>query len=408
VYNIFKPPRRNILHSLKLTKFKIISIILSLSFAFAAFSPKICAKAAEFEENKENLDEAHVPKVSIIVPVYNTENYLTECLESLQNQTLRDIEIICVNDCSTDSSPQILQKFAEDDPRFVVINMDHKIGRIPAVPRNAALPRCRGEYVTFVDSDDIVAAEAYEKSYAAGKKDDADIVAFGVATFGEKNYPDFIKTFNATYRDSSTAVLFDKPSKYPQWVYPNFWHKLFKRQMIIDNELKLREDVGYSDDWFFNYDAFMSANTIVTLSDTFYFWRQHRAQTSNAKPEAANKISLGYFNAFTDFLEKYKDRPDLAEVKEKFVARFLFDAIRPVYGACRKQKKELFTRAAQFLNNEYFDDVDVSKFEFIDKVNLYNVNRGSREKLKISRKMKEIRHEKMKMMIKSLFFGCRT
>ena len=98
-------------------------------------------------------------KVSVIVPVYNQQAYLTQCLESLQNQTLREIEILCVNDGSTDESWSLMQEFAARDSRFVLLNQPNQgTGRA----RNAALARARGEYVGFVDGDDFVDADYFE------------------------------------------------------------------------------------------------------------------------------------------------------------------------------------------------------------------------------------------------------
>ena len=100
--------------------------------------------------------------LSIIVPVYNTEIYLEECLASLASQTLKDIEIICVNDGSTDNSLSILMKYAEKDSRIKVINLSKNSGLSYA--RNVGISQARSPYITFVDSDDTVKAEAYSNA----------------------------------------------------------------------------------------------------------------------------------------------------------------------------------------------------------------------------------------------------
>ena len=113
--------------------------------------------------------------ISIIVPVYNTAPYLPQCLDSLVNQTYRDIEIICVNDGSTDNSPDILKAYAERDSRILVIHQEN-LGLSGA--RNKGLESARGEWVMFVDSDDWIAPDMYEKLYHHLTEDGSDIAAF--------------------------------------------------------------------------------------------------------------------------------------------------------------------------------------------------------------------------------------
>ena len=113
-------------------------------------------------------------KVSVIIPVYNVEPYLEKCLDSLINQTLKDIEIICINDCSTDNSLNILEQFKNKDERIKLINLKENKGA--AAARNEGLKIAKGEYLGFVDPDDYVDLNFYEELYKKAKQDDADIV----------------------------------------------------------------------------------------------------------------------------------------------------------------------------------------------------------------------------------------
>ena len=122
-------------------------------------------------------------KVSVIVPVFNTEKYLEKCLNSLINQTLQDIEIICINDGSTDKSADIIKKFANKDSRFKLIN--HEPNKQGAA-RNTGMKIAKGEYIGFVDSDDWVDLEYYEKLYNAAKRHNFDI-ALGTNVRVKKN-----------------------------------------------------------------------------------------------------------------------------------------------------------------------------------------------------------------------------
>ena len=113
-------------------------------------------------------------KLSIIVPVFNTEKYLSECLNSLINQTLKSIEIICVDDGSTDNSLSILEKFHSKDERVKII---HQGNFGVSVARNNGIAMAQGEYIGFVDSDDWVDADFFEKLYNASQKFGAEVVA---------------------------------------------------------------------------------------------------------------------------------------------------------------------------------------------------------------------------------------
>ena len=111
-------------------------------------------------------------KVSVIVPVYNTEKYLEKCLNSLINQTLHDIEVICVNDGSTDNSLNILNQYAQKDNRIKIINQENKM---QGAARNAGTQIAAGEYIGFVDSDDWIDLDYFEKLYNAATKYNLDI-----------------------------------------------------------------------------------------------------------------------------------------------------------------------------------------------------------------------------------------
>ena len=123
-------------------------------------------------------------KVSVIVPVYNVEKYLPDCLDSLCNQTLKDIEIICVNDGSTDGSLNILSEYSNLDSRIKVID---KVNEGAAAARNAGMETAAGEYIGFVDSDDWVDADFYEKLYLEASSKNADI-ARAPYKYSYKNY----------------------------------------------------------------------------------------------------------------------------------------------------------------------------------------------------------------------------
>ena len=124
-------------------------------------------------------------KVSVIVPVYNSEKFLTQCLESICNQTLKEIEVICVDDGSTDSSPEILEMFAKKDSRIQVL---HQKNLYAGVARNIGKACAKGKYLVFWDSDDFFAPDALEKMYHKCITDDADICVCGAYQYYEQDH----------------------------------------------------------------------------------------------------------------------------------------------------------------------------------------------------------------------------
>ena len=131
-------------------------------------------------------------KISVIIPVYNVEQYLRECLESVINQTLSELEIICINDGSTDSSLDILREYEQKDNRIIVINKDNE-GQ--AAARNIGISMAKGEYIGFLDSDDYIDSNFYEKLYNAAKKYKADIACTNLYRFSDSKRYYLIKYF---------------------------------------------------------------------------------------------------------------------------------------------------------------------------------------------------------------------
>ena len=128
-----------------------------------------------------------MPKISVIIPVYNTEKYLSRCLDSVVNQTFKDLEIICVNDGSTDNSNEILDRYASKDNRITVINQ--KNGGLSAA-RNTGLRHASGQYIGFVDSDDWIDIDYYECLIGLAEKNNADIVMAGMRVVDQDNISD--------------------------------------------------------------------------------------------------------------------------------------------------------------------------------------------------------------------------
>lgn len=231
-------------------------------------------------------------KISVIVPVYNTERYLDECLNSIENQTLKDIEIICINDGSKDRSGEILEQHRKKDDRIKIINQENAG---VSVARNRGIACAVGEYISFVDSDDILAPYFYEKAYENVKKNNADIIDMKFRTF----YHDI--DFNlegVNYNDNNTSVHEvtndDNPFEALRANIDIVWNKLWKRSMIVDNGVEFPEGVSNSEDMVFNLFAISYAKKSVVDDNICYFYRINRPGSATTNKPSKEKICGNY------------------------------------------------------------------------------------------------------------------
>ena len=205
------------------------------------------------------------PKVSIIIPVYNTpENLLRDCLNSAKNQTLKDIEIICVDDGSTDGSGKILDEYEKNDPRFKVVHQ--KNGGV-SVARNKGMNLAKGEYIKFLDSDDMIDEIAAEKSYSIAKEFDADMVRYSLME-EEKGKSKILQE----HINIKHFKIINSPSFHPLRIVP-IWGGIYKNKFLKDNNLKFFEKVLRGNDQLFNMTCIPKANKIIFCPDKMYLYR---------------------------------------------------------------------------------------------------------------------------------------
>lgn len=211
-------------------------------------------------------------KVSIIVPVYNTENYLTRCLESLVNQSLKEIEIILINDCSTDHSVDILEKYKQKYPDKIII-VDLKENKGPGGARNEGISIAKGEYLGFVDSDDDVSNYMFEELYKIAASSDYDIV----------DCQFYYEAFNANMKTTIDSALGELTleKRRELFVHSGFiWSKIIKRTIITDNNIKFRENTAYEDIDFIRIVMFYCTKICATNS-ILYNHRENSTSITN-------------------------------------------------------------------------------------------------------------------------------
>lgn len=241
-------------------------------------------------------------KVSVIIPVYNAEKYLEECLNSVVNSTLKNIEIICVDDGSTDSSLSILQKYAANDLRVKILRQKNLYaGRA----RNNGLMHATGEYVHFLDADDWIASNGYREWYAIAKETNADACICFHEKFDNitgkriRNCPKlkkYIETIN--FSDSAKYLIYNG-------VIP--WNKLYKREFLLNKGI-LFDDLICANDRSFHFRVIKNADIITVVQE---YWMYYRINNNNS---LIGKTRLKHydchFKSFMEIWELFKDADD--------------------------------------------------------------------------------------------------
>lgn len=206
-------------------------------------------------------------KISIIIPVYNIEKYIRECLDSVVNQTYKDLEIIIVDDGSTDNSGAICDEYVSRDKRIKVI---HQTNAGAANAKNTALDHVTGEYVAFLDSDDFVSEDWISTMYQSMKQYNADIVECG-----------FDKVFinqtvnSVAYMDEMVYSPKEYFAQYfEHWESVLFCNKLFRADLL--KNIRFRKERRCIDDEFFTYKVISLANKIVRIKEVLYHYRQRK------------------------------------------------------------------------------------------------------------------------------------
>lgn len=259
-----------------------------------------------------------MPKVSIIIPVYNVEKYLRQCLDSVVNQTLKDIEIICVNDGSTDNSLQILKEYADSDRRIKIIEQKENQGQ--GVAKNLALETSIGEYVCFVDSDDWLELDALQTLYDYANKNNADYVEFLLNRYDTetKSYENIKQDYS--YHEDKIYTNADMiKNLFAVPIYSN--NKLLKREFLKTLDIKFF-DFKLGEDHIVTIKSRLFANRICFLNKVFYHYRRNKNSSTNI--ESAETINIfQIIDKTKKYLEQnYENFEELQPQWEEYIYNF--------------------------------------------------------------------------------------
>ena len=278
-------------------------------------------------------------KVSIIVPFYNVERYIEKCLETLVNQTLEDIEIILVNDGSKDKSIEIVNKFLEKYPEKLVYFEKENGGLSDA--RNYAIPYAKGEYIAFLDSDDYVEKDMYEKMYQLAKEENSDMVECDFYW----EYPEKTKI--------DTGAIYNGKKEMLEKVRVVAWNKLIKREILEKAKIEFPKGYRY-EDVEFTYKLIPYLEKVSFLKKPCIHYIQRENSISNSQNERTKEI----FDVLDHVIRYYKEKGIYDEYKEEIeyiYARYLLcsSLLRMVKIEDKKIREELLNKTWINLNEKF-------------------------------------------------------
>lgn len=225
---------------------------------------------------QSSFEKSDSPLISIIVPVYNIEKYLPKCLDSLLYQTLKNIEIICINDGSTDNSLKILEEYAARDKRIKVINQPNQG---VSFARNNGINIAKGKYITFVDGDDWLELDACKRIYTQIENDNSDVILYGhYDVFGNKKKP-----YKLSKDCKKTLLKYDDINSYVKeiiYVPVIACGKLYKGDFILNNNLEFPIGIKQSEDHIFWYNVLSFKPQLSILDKSYYNYRNIRCGSS--------------------------------------------------------------------------------------------------------------------------------
>lgn len=316
-------------------------------------------------------------KVSCIVPVYNVEKYLEKCLDSLVNQTMQDIEILVINDGSTDSSQDIIDKYINKFPQKLKCITKENGGQGSA--RNLGLDIAKGEYISFVDSDDWIKNDCFEKMYSVAKQNDSDIVICNMVDNFENG--DIVVYDCIHYENPALKTM-------------SACNKIFKRDLIADN--RFPEKIWY-EDFAFTTPLILKAKTITPTEGDFYQCHVRNVSTMNNHNSVKN---LDIITAYEEVITRTKNDRTYESNKQLLEYILLEHIVVTTINRVAKQKnkdktnviKQLTSYGKQNISknikdNKYFKVKD-RNFKLIYFLNINGLYKISKILLTISNKIK--------------------
>ncbi len=291
--------------------------------------------------------------VTVIVPVYNGEKYLRECADSIVGQSFKDLEIIFVDDGSTDSSLKILEEYADGDTRVRIIKGAHAGG---GSARNLGIENAGGEYLMFFDSDDIMSERLIEKLYNKCKKTNADVGVFSVRFWHEATGAVTDEVCGLREENLPEKDVFSVRDM-PQHIFNTFhnwpWNKMFRREFVEKNGIRFQE-IMRTNDLLFTCKSLVLAERITCVRE---YLATYRVRLTDSCQASNSKAPLDFYKAFSALKKFLEEQGVYGELKQSFVNHAVDGCIANLNTADFNPSHKLIFNA---LKDEILDSLDIS------------------------------------------------
>lgn len=263
------------------------------------------------------------PMVSIIVPIYNAEQYLRRCVDSILNQEYTDFELLLVNDGSTDASGDICEEYGDQDPRVIVIQKENTG---VSDSRNRALDRAQGKYLQFLDSDDWITPDATRLFVRAAEEYGCDMVISDFyRVVGERlSTKGDIEEEGVLTREEFAAHMMENPADF---YYGVLWNKLYRRDIVEEHNLRMDTDINWCEDFMFNLEYIRYAKVFYALHAPIYYYVKRKGSLASQGINISKtvKMKLNVFEYYNNFYKHVLEEEDY-EKNRLQVYRFFIDA----------------------------------------------------------------------------------
>ena len=289
------------------------------------------------------------PLVSVIIPIYNANQYIHKCIESVLNQTLQNFEIICINDESTDGSYEIVKEYEKKESRIKVISQKK---RNAGVARNVGITQAKGKYIYFLDSDDYIDCNLLSICVDKMEETGAELCVFKARTYSEITRKENIAPYSLVLENCPSKTYFS-PVEMKNKIFNSFqnwpWNKFFRREFIINNSLKF-QDIDRTNDLVFTNLALAVSNKILIINKELIWYR---VDNQSSLQGSYDKNPICFIEAYK-LLKKSLEEQGLYELYE---ISFLNDLLESIYHHMHKMKSE---HSFQYLFNivKYGAEID--------------------------------------------------
>lgn len=292
-----------------------------------------------------------MPKVSVIVPIYNAEKYMEKCIDSILNQTLNDIEVILINDGSTDNSLEIAKRYEKRDKRIIVIDQNNSG---PSAARNNGIKIATGKYIGFVDSDDYIENTMYEKLFEIADKNKVNVAMCNyneIFLYDNKKQvvKSNLKNDTVYYKEEILSEIISTFSGNKNYGFYSLWNKVYSREWLSNSNITLDINRDHGEDWWFNINVFSKIDSFICIDDYLYNYVHIN------KESLMIKYRENQFDLFLDGRKKLlsiipKELINYEELNTRFIYEFSSYIIKTFKDVNEIKKQKLLINSV--LNNE--------------------------------------------------------